>query len=383
MFAGSAKPSNFASYIFHMALIKDIYSKEFYDRFSKSLAVVLPDSPAASFTRKVMNKDFASMEWKERMQHTTASLHEYMPAKFPSAARTITKLIRQLRKDGWNGGLEFMFLPDYIATYGLDHFEASTQALEEITQFISAEFAVRPFLLKYGQRMLDVMTAWSTHPHYAVRRLASEGSRPRLPWAMAIPSLKKDPAPLFPLLENLKTDPNEWVRRSVANHINDIAKDHPHVVLQFARNWKNISAETDGIIRHGSRTLLKKGHPEILTYFGLDDKGIHWQDFSVQTPKVKEHDRLRFSFTVQNKTKKPVTIRLEYAVHFLRANGQLSPKVFKISERSYAAGEVVKLTREHSFKPITTRVYYKGPHKVSLIINGREKEVADFVYGKS
>ncbi|WP_028785967.1 DNA alkylation repair protein [Terrimonas ferruginea] len=364
-----------------MALIKDIYSKEFYDRFSKSLAVVRPGNNAASFTRKVMNKNFAGMEWKERMQHTTVTLHDYLPEKFPAAARTITKLIRQLRKDGWNGGLEFMFLPDYIATYGLDHFDASAEALEEITQFISAEFAVRPFLLKYGQRMLEVMTGWSMHPHYAVRRLASEGSRPRLPWAMAIPSLKADPAPLFPLLENLKTDPHEWVRRSVANHINDIAKDHPHVVLQFAKNWKNISAETDGIIRHGSRTLLKKGHPEILAYFGLDDKGIGWQDFTIHTPKVKEHDKLKFSFSVQNQTKKPVTIRLEYAVHFLRANGQLSPKVFKISERSYAAGELVTLTREHSFKPITTRVYYQGPHKVSLIINGREKEVADFVYG--
>lgn len=365
-----------------MALIKDIYSKEFYDRFSKSLAVVLPDSNAHLFARKVMNKDFAGMEWKERMQHTTAILHQYMPAKFPAAARILTRLIRQIRKDGWNGGLEFMFLPDYVATHGLDHFEASTTALEEITQFISAEFAVRPFLLKYGRQMLDVMIRWSEHPHYAVRRLASEGSRPRLPWAMAIPSLKKDPAPLFPLLENLKADPHEWVRRSVANHINDIAKDHPHIVLQFARNWKNTGPETDGIIRHGSRTLLKQGHPEILAYFGLDDTGIVWEDFLIHTPKVKEHDRLRFSCTIRNQTKKPVIIRLEYAVHFLRANGSLSPKVFKISERSYAPGESVTLTREHSFKPITTRTYYQGLHKVSLIINGREKTTEEFVYGK-
>ena len=138
------------------------------------------------------------------------------------------------------------------------------KAIEFITQFITCEFAVRPFLLKYGDKMMNQMRAWSLHKSHKVRRLASEGSRPRLPWAMAIPALKKNPMPVLTILENLKNDPSESVRRSVANNLNDISKDRPGMVLKIANAWKGQNKETDAIVRHGCRTLLKHGHPEVL-----------------------------------------------------------------------------------------------------------------------
>ena len=248
-----------------MALIKDIYSRPFYERFSSSLQQVVPAFDKNQFIKQIFENGFEHKEWKERMKHTTAVLHVFFPSNFLKATKLIQKLIGQLKKDGFGeDNLAFMFFPDYIETYGLKDFENSVKAFEFITQFISCEFAVRRFVIEYGHKMLAEMVNWSKHDSPKVRRLASEGSRPRLPWAMALPALKKDPAPLLDILENLKNDPSDSVRRSVANNLNDIAKDNPEVVLSIAAKWKGFSKETDAIIKHGCRTLLKQGHSEIL-----------------------------------------------------------------------------------------------------------------------
>jgi 3-methyladenine DNA glycosylase AlkC len=313
------------------------------------------------------------------MKHTTSVFHTFLPDDFPKATKLIEKIITQLRKDKGNEDrLVFAFFPDYIETYGLNDLKSSVKAIEFITQFVSCEFAVRPFLLKFGKPMMDQMITWSLHENHKVRRLASEGSRSRLPWGMALPEFKKDPMPLLPLLENLKNDPSEWVRKSVANNINDIAKDNPEVVLSIAAKWKGISKETDAIIKHGCRTLLKQGHAKILKHYGLNATGIIISSFKIITPKVKIGDPVEFHFTVQNSTSKNKTIRLEYAMYYNKANGQLSKKVFKISERAFRSGETASIKRKQSFKLITTRKFYVGKHKLSLIINGEEKEAKTF-----
>ena len=279
-----------------MGLIKDIYSPAFYEKLADSLDLVIPGFNKLQFIQNIFTADFEAMEWKQRMKHTTQVLHQFLPADYPQTVRLFEKIINQLRLDFGEDKLEFMFFPDYIETYGLHDFENSVKALAFVTQFVSCEFAVRPFILQYGERMLAQMTAWSLHENYKVRRLASEGTRPRLPWAMAIPELKRNPTPILPLLENLKNDPSAWVRRSVANNLNDIAKDHPEVLLAIATKWKNSSPETNAIIKHGCRTLLKQGHPEILNYFGLNSNYIELTDFKILTPEVKVGDNLEFSF---------------------------------------------------------------------------------------
>jgi 3-methyladenine DNA glycosylase AlkC len=362
-----------------MGLIKDIYSVAFYEKFSQAVAEVHPAFDKQKFIDTIYKGDFAQKEWKDRMKHTTVVFHQFMPENFAEAVALIDKIIENLKKNKFtDGNLAFIFFADYIEVYGLEDFETSTKAFVSITQFISCEFAVRPFILKYKEKMIAEMVKWSLHENHHVRRLASEGSRPRLPWAMAIPFLKKDPISILPILENLKNDSSEYVRRSVANNLNDIVKDNPQIVLEIANKWKGISKETDGIIKHGCRTLLKQGHPEILSHYGLESTNIELSNFEIKTPVVKIGDYLQFQFHLKNNNKAPKTVRLEYAVHYKKAKGHLAKKVFKISEKIYPPEELIKVERNQSFKIITTRVFHIGIHELSIIINGTESETLSF-----
>lgn len=358
-----------------MSALKNLYSPAFYERLSSILATSLPGFDKAKFMNLIKSDDFEDKELKERMRHTAIVLHHFMPKDFSKAVAVLETIITNARAVGFGeNGLASMFLPDYIGIYGLDHYDDAVRALEFTTQYTSCEFAVRPFMIKYPEQMLAQMTAWSLHDSYDVRRFASEGARPRLPWAIAIPALKKDPTPLLPLLENLKNDPSEYVRRSVANNINDIAKDHPDVVLAIAKKWKGSSKETDAIVKHGARTLLKQGHPEILKLYGLDATHILFSGFEVLTPKVNMGDSVEFTFAIENKDSQPQIVRLEYGMYYRKAKGQLAKKVFKISEKVYQPGEKAAIVRKQSFKAITTRVFYPGEHQLSIIINGEEKQ---------
>lgn len=359
-------------------LLKDIYSKSFYNRFADTVVSVYPVFDSAKFKKFIFAADWQNMELKERMRHTTLALNRFLPADFGHAMKVIREIITVLRKEG-DGGLEYMFFPDYIEVYGIDHYDVSVKAIEFVTQFISCEFAVRPFLIKYGDKMIGQMQQWSLHKSAAVRRLASEGMRPRLPWAMAVPALKKNPSPILPILENLKNDPSEFVRRSVANNLNDISKDFPAIVTGIAQRWKGISAATDAIIKHASRTLMKQAHPEMMKYYGIaDSTGLKLSAFKIHTPSVTIGNSLEFSFTIKNTEDKKQILRLEYAIFYLKKNGQLSRKVFKISERPYRPKEKYVVLRKQSFKNITTRKFYPGKHKVAIIINGQERKAGGF-----
>ena len=356
-----------------MSALKDIYSPVFYDRLANILQQTVPSFEKKTFVAQIFDDSFLQKELKDRMRHTTKVLRNFMPDDFGAASGILEKTIHLLRENQHGeDSLAYIFFPDYIETYGLDDYSNAVKSIEFVTQFISCEFAVRPFIVRYGNQMIEQMEKWSLHKSHKVRRLASEGSRPRLPWAMALPELKKDPTAILPILENLKNDPSEYVRRSVANNLNDIAKDHPHIILSIARQWKGQNKETDAIIKHGSRTLLKQGHPEILSHYGLDSKGLETSGFHINTPQIKLPQSLEFEFTVNNTNKEPKHIRLEYAVYYNKANGQLSKKVFKISERTYFAGQKETIKRKQSFKPITTRKFYPGLHKLSIIVNGEE-----------
>ncbi|MES2446823.1 MAG: DNA alkylation repair protein [Bacteroidota bacterium] len=362
-----------------MGLIKDIYNEEFYKAFASSLTKTLPGFVSAKFINLVLDDAFYQMEWKERVKHTTKVLHHFMPTDFAKSTQLIEKIVTQLRADGFaEQQLVFMFLPDYIATYGLADYKNSINSLVFLTQFISAEFAIRPFLLKYGDQLMADMLQMSTHQNYHVRRFASEGCRPRLPWGAAIPALKRDPSTILPILENLKTDPSEYVRRSVANNLNDITKDNPEIVIEIAKKWQGLGKETDAIIKHACRSLLKSGHPEILSFYGLDAKCLRIKNFKIEMAKIAIGNALEFSFVLKNEDKIERYIRLEYTVYYLKNNGSLAGKVFKISEKSYPAGAEVKIIRKQSFKLITTKTFYLGLHKLSIMVNGKEMAIADF-----
>lgn len=362
-----------------MSALKDIYSPDFYNTFAETLLKTIPDFDKQRFLALIFDAEFVQKELKDRMRHTTRVLHHFLPMEFREAVVQMKKIITQIRQNKEKeDSLAYIFFPDYIETYGLEDYENSVKAIEFVTQFVSCEFAVRPFLLKYGAKMMNQMQQWALHESHKVRRLASEGSRPRLPWAMAIPALKKDPTPCILLLEILKNDPSEWVRRSVANHLNDISKDHPDLVLKVANAWKGKTKETDAMIKHACRTLLKQGHRDVLALYNLVSEQVHVENFSILTPEIAIGDNLEFTVSIVNENGNRHTVRLEYAVYYQKQNGQLSKKVFKISEREYASAERATIRRKQKFVPITTRKFYPGTHQLSIIINGEEKEMGVF-----
>lgn len=365
--------------------LKNIYSKTFFDTFLSNLPEVTP----SLFLPKIFDEHWENKELKQRMRHIALTLGETLPNHYPTAInilRTLVERVRSSQRSEMNFG--YMFLPDFIEVFGLEDYDTSILAMEHITQFTSCEFAVRPFLLRYFDKMSAQMLDWSKHPQPMVRRLASEGMRPLLPWAMGVPQLKKDPSPILPILENLKTDPSETVRRSVANNLNDIAKNQPDVVLAISANWRGSSPEIDWIIRHGSRTLLKRANAGALQAFGFGaDAHLVVENLRLDKTVLSIGEGLVFGFsvhdmsnienTVQN-SREGRKIRIEYGIDYRKANGKTTRKIFQITETTYSAGQSLRYERRQSFHDLTTRKHYKGQHQLAIIVNGVEKAVVKF-----
>ncbi|MDP8206920.1 MAG: hypothetical protein P9L92_09675, partial [Candidatus Electryonea clarkiae] len=235
---------------------------------------------------------------------------------------------------------------------------------------------------RWREIIVDVEHSLADHEDPKVRRLASEGCRPRLPWAMALPAFKKDPTLILPILEKLKNDESETVRRSVANNLNDISKDNPEIVLAICNRWMGKAANIDKLIKHACRSLLKAGNKETLLLFGFGDP----TDMNVENLKLSKYrinigDDLNFSFDLIINQKELKKVRLEYCIYYMKANVKLSKKVFQITENSYKPGEH-SFRRKQSFKNMTTRKHYPGKHKISIIVNGEEKDKTCFELGK-
>lgn len=371
---------------------KNMYNGQFFDRFTKDLQLVINDFDARGFVSQIMDNEWENREYKQRIMHITTILKKFLPADYRDAIAKILELLDCVKNtlpdfskiDDKKFGLLVLeygaILDNYIEQYGLDDYETSVKAIERITQFTTCEFVTHPFIIKYPDEMMKQMLIWSKHEHWGVRRLASEGCRPRLPWAMALPNLKENPAPIIPILENLKNDPSRFVRLSVANNLNDIAKDNPETVIALVKRWKGESTEVDWIIKHGCRTLLKQGNPEVMKLFGFDFivKNISIENFQISISKVKVGNSLEFSFNLLNNNNKKTKIRLEYGVYYQKANGTLAKKVHKISEKEYAGNSTAQINRKHSFRVVTTRKFHPGLHQVAVIVNGNEFEKYNF-----
>ncbi len=361
-------------------LLKNIYNEPFFDGFTRAIKQVIPDFDKPSFLDYIYDDKWEQRELKQRMRHIVLILKPHLPEDYNEVIKVVLKIVQQLQKNGVSeAGFEWMFLPEFVELYGLDDYKVSMKAFESITQFTSCEFAVRPFIIKYPKQMLSQMLLWSKHKHAMVRRLSSEGCRPRLPWAMALPELKKDPRPIIPILENLKMDDSESVRRSVANNLNDISKDNSNTVITLVKKWKGKTKETDWLVKHASRTLLKQGNTEMMKLFGFGSlENIQIENLKILMPKIKIGDSLSFWFQLKNTGNSSSKIRLEYGLYYQKANGSLSRKVFTISEKEYVANSITIINRKQPFKVITTRKLYFGLHQLSLIINGKEFEKVDF-----
>lgn len=261
-----------------------------------------------------------------------------------------------------------------------DSFEAALRLLAELTPRLTAEFAIRRMLRADLTRALDVVREWTGHPDEHVRRLASEGTRPRLPWAVRVPGLLDRPELTRPLLDALYRDPSEYVRRSVANHVNDISHAAPDLAVEIAAGWSAApDAHTPRVVRHALRTAVKKGHPGALSLMGFEPA----PEVTVSAPRLGDDrvavgDEITFAFDVHNEGAAPAKLVIDYVIHYRKANGATAPKVFKLTTRTLRAGEHVSITRRHSFRRITTRVFHPGAHALELQVNGAVRGRAEF-----
>lgn len=343
--------------------LKNLYTPTFIDAVAQQMQRQYAEFDSSGFVAFVFDEYWANRELKSRMGHIAQALHHSMALPYVDALNVLKPVSAQF------SGFEYMFFPDFVARYGLEAYDASIDALEWFTRFSSSEFAVRPFIQRYPDAMMMQMVQWSHSANEHVRRLASEGCRPRLPWAMALPEFKQDPRPIVPILQNLHRDPSEYVRRSVANNLNDIAKDHPHIVIDMAKQWLGQRSETDKLVKHACRTLLKQGQPEVLNLFGFQDPAhIQVTDFDCQ-PQVVMGEALTFQGTLKTNQAALGKVRVEYAIDFVKKNGSQARKIFHLSESTIHRNEK-SFIKHHLFKPISTRRYYAGQHELALIVNG-------------
>ncbi len=321
------------------------------------------------------------LELKDRMLLLADRLEEQLPPK-PSAAFKI--LCGALARDDSDriglSGFAVWPLGEIVSRRGLGDFSSAMKALPEITKRFTSEFAIRPFLRERLHDTLEVLTLWTADPNEHVRRLVSEGSRPLLPWGERLPGILGNPRLTLPLLDRLWDDPSEYVRRSVANHLNDFSKQHQDIVLKTLARWKKSgSPHFERLAKHAARTLLKKGHPQALEFFGF----YHPEHLMVETFKISPKllglgDALTYQFSVRNTGKSKVAVMFDYAIHHQKKDGRLTPKVFKGKTRTLSAGESLVISGKHTLRPVTTRTYHAGIHHMEIFLNGRSFEKKAF-----
>jgi 3-methyladenine DNA glycosylase AlkC len=352
--------------------LKHMYTSLFFEQFADKVKIAYPSFDTNKFMALIYDEQWNERELKQRIRHITTCLGQTLALSYEESLTVLSRIANTCR------GFPYLFFPDFVEVYGLEHYDLSIAHLELFTAYSSSEFAVRPFIVRYPEKMMAQMLHWAQHPDPHVRRLASEGCRPRLPWSMALNEFKADPHPILPILTALRADDSEYVRKSVANNLNDITKDHPLRVLSLAKEWYGQRPGTDWILKHACRTLLKQGHPEALALFGFEKlSGIKIKDLILHNTEISMGQDLIFSFTVVSETTAPQKIRLEYGIDFVKANGNRTCKIFKISEKTME-GPQLEITKKHKWREITTRTHYAGEHRLSIRINGIEMAEALF-----
>ncbi len=350
--------------------LKNVYTKEYIRNLANKIKKNYQKFDIDNFINSIFNSTWETLELKMRMRHIAIILNEYLPLSYKEQL----EILKPISKDF--SGFEAMFFQDFVEVFGLEDFENSIKALEVFTIDSSSEFAIRQFILKYEDETMTQMKLWAKSENEHIRRLSSEGCRPRLPWAIALPKYKKNPSKVLEIIELLKDDPSKYVQKSVANNLNDISKDNPLLVIEFVKNNLGKSKSLDWICKHASRTLLKKGDTQTLKLFGfLEINHIQIENFKVEDT-VSLGEDLDFSFTLKS-NQNLGNIRVEYEVEYLKAKGKFSKKIFMIFQGEIKQNQK-KFLKKQSFKNMTTRKHYLGEHFISILINGKRKVKKSF-----
>jgi 3-methyladenine DNA glycosylase AlkC len=370
------------------------------DLFSPELVAAMADNIALHYERfdrdrffHVACHDMDKLELKQRSNQVLDALSAHLPREFSDAATIIVNSLAPAPDGNINDitdpqahpagpgirGWGIMPMADYIARHGQDNVELSMDSLYHLTQRFTAEFAIRPFLMNHTEQTLAILAGWINDPNVHVRRLISEGTRPRLPWGIRLPAFVQDPSPIIVFLTTLRGDRAEYVRRSVANSLNDISKDHPDRVASIAKEWLQDAPETrQRIIRHACRSLLKQGHGPTLDALGIGPVNVTASNLVMKNPVVQLGGSVEFSLQIKNCENISRDLMIDYAIHHRKANGSQTAKVFKWKKLRLKKDEQVALSRRHPVRAITTRKYYAGMQRIEIMVNGHVVAQGEF-----
>lgn len=342
--------------------------------------------------QKAMGADFEALGLMDRGRRLAQVIAQFMPPDFAQGAPVLVRAM------GHPMGLDphgeptasgdvpssFFYLPHsmYIASHGLQHLPEALHAQHALTQRFTAEFSLRPFLQQHPQATLAHLALWAGDDNAHVRRAVSEATRPRLPWAARLPDFVRDPTPVLPLLARLRDDSSAYVRRSVANHLNDIGKDHPDLLTGLARQWLDdapVPATRQSLLRHALRTAIKRGDAQALALFGHGQVSpLQIQSASITPSTARIGDSVTLRCQLHNPSAQAASALADWRVHYVKANGTLSPKVFKgatVQVQAHSSGVIQKTL---SLRQMTTRTHHPGRHTVEIALNGQVHPLGHF-----
>lgn len=374
---------------------KQQYNHQSISALGKTISANCPDFPLETFVLEASH-NIESLEFKARSRQITQALVNHLPLDFADAIATLMASLApdfdalgvDAEQAGWTiqdfapeGISGWMIMPcaDFVALRGVTdaHFALSMTALEAMTSRFSAEFAIRPFLRDFPKRTLAQCLHWTKHSNQHVRRLASEGTRPVLPWGMKLPELGADPNLSLPILDALKDDTSAYVRQSIANHINDHSKQHPDWVCDLVQSWWKTDKPRQRLLKHGCRTLLKQGHLRALALFGFGAVQANVV-LTLSSASILMGGTIDIQLSIESTSAQEQRMMIDYVVWHQKANGTKSPKVFKWKELVIPAEQTVEIIKSHTIKPISTRTYYAGEHSIEVQINGTSCGHVDF-----
>ena len=362
--------------------LKDFFDAALVRELASDLARAERSFDAAGFVESGLD-GLHRLELTARAWHLADTMNRYLPQPFSRAAEVVVASLgpELLRSDEF-GMAPFRYMPHvfFVQKYGLDDFEAAMRAQYELTKRFSAESSIRAYLVRHPRETYARLLEWARDENVHVRRLVSEGTRPRLPWAPRLREFQENPRPVIALLELLKDDPERYVQRSVANNLNDIGKDHPDLVVDLCRRWlSGATAERKWIVGHALRSLVKQAHRGALETLGVGAKPkVSIGGARLASASVRLGDELRFSFEVTNTGRRAQDLLVDYVVHFVKASGATRPKVFKLRRIMLPPAARVRLESTVSFATMTTRRHYPGTHRIDVLVNGVSHPLAKF-----
>lgn len=357
--------------------LKNMVDHAALGRIAARFAAVAPGFPVDSFVND-LSSDIETLELKERIAAIAGRLRGELPPSYPEAVQIVVAASQEPEPDA--GTFDAWPFCTFVELFGTGHPDESLDAMQYLTVGFSCEFAIRPFLLDHREATFRRLRTWVGHPHEQVRRLVSEGTRPRLPWGMRVPALIADPQPGLDLIEPLHRDDSESVRRSVANHLNDVSKDHPDEAIAAARRFGPTgTAGSDALVKHALRTLVKRGDPAALELLGFTtDPQVAVESFTVRPDRIQLRDTVELAATLHSTSANSQKLVVDYAVHHVKANGTATAKTFKWAVVELAPDESRSLRKSHAVRPITTRRYHPGRHRVEMLVAGSPLAGAGF-----